>query len=111
MAMGARFESPLERQQDGALEVCGPVRFGVDGMMFELLRFEITDNTGRRVEIVCNPPVRARHGEMWESRIPPPKARRLAKGQGASGKGRGRMHTRVGKSVPIRWKSTDLEIE
>lgn len=111
MAMGARFDSPLERQPNGALEVCGPVRFGVDGMTFELLRFEITDNTGKRVEIVCNPPVRARHGEMWESGIPAAKARRLATGKSASGKGRGRMHTRDGKAVPIRWKSGDLEIE
>ena len=110
MAMGARFQSPLERLPNGDLEVCGPVNFGVDGMMFELLRFEITDQAGEKVPIVCNPPVRARLGEMWESEIPADLAGTLANGKGASGKGRGRMHTRSGETVPIHWRSKELEI-
>jgi hypothetical protein len=103
MAMGARFDGTLEFQSNGSLEVCGPVQFGSQGVLFEVLGFEITDGKNNKVSHKCNPPVRAGIGEMWETDLDPAAAQNLQPGPGATAKGRGRMYKRTGGSVPRKW--------
>lgn len=111
MAMGAKFQSPLEFQGDGSLEVCGPVDFDPGDVMFEVVSFSITDGRGVTVNQVCVPHACADPGEMWESEIPGARAKKLTPGPGASGQGLGFMHLANGTTVQFPWTQTGLEIE
>lgn len=102
MAMGARFQSPLEREADGSLEVCGPVDFDPGDVMFEVISFSITDSKGATVTHLCVPPARATPGNMWESEIPKLQAQKLSPGA-AKGQAFGLMHRQNGAVVPFHW--------
>jgi hypothetical protein len=103
MAMGAKFNDPLVFQPNGELEVCGPVSFGLDDVFFEVTAFTITDGKGVSVHHQCNPPVRARFGEMWESDLEPDDASKLTPGSGGRGEAHGRMHKRDGSIQQFPW--------
>jgi hypothetical protein len=98
--MGPRFDTPLYFDCDGALEVCGPIGFEPDDVLFEITQLTILQN-GVVVAVPHLPLTTVAPAGMWETEIPNARAQ-LGLGA-AQGAGVGFFVTRSGGRRNVSW--------
>jgi hypothetical protein len=99
--MGPRFDTPLDFECDGALEICGPTGFGPDDVLLEITQLVI-----RQGNVSLSPPhlpiITVAPKAMWETSIPGARAAGLTVGA-ASGAAVGFVVKRGGGRVEVPW--------